>query len=245
MDDKKQDGIFEASLASSMAFSQIFTALHNLGETVEMRCHAKRNITLFCLSREIMCDVNIDEFTKYSCPYEVSFGLPSASMRNILKRLDKNDTVHLRAKLTSDPPDIDGPLDITFESELTTRSFSLHTLSVLFIPRRPTYAFEASTDSALAIPSHKFGLVCKNLSQFCDTLKIEQTAQTTRVIAEGVEVTAAVTLKCLNENKSQSNKIGAYYSTENLLIALSNGAHLCTNVLVEFLANKKTPILSE
>lgn len=155
----------------------------------------------------VSLNLRSDGFDKYRCDRNLSLGMNLANMAKILKCANNNDTVTIKAQDNADT------VTFMFESQnqekVNLQKWSTWSIynSTLFLQQMSDYEMKLmnldqehlgipETDYACVVrmPSHEFARICRDLTQFGDSVSIMCTKEGVRFSSSGDSGTANIKL---------------------------------------------------
>lgn len=194
--------MFEAKLAQGTVLKKILEALIGLVTDANWECTAK-GMTLQSMdsSHVALCCLNLksDAFENYRCDRTVTIGINLPMMSRVLKCASNDDNVTLISEENSDK------LTFKFDSSQGDRD-SEYEVKLTNIDSDSLGIPDQEYDCIIKMPSGELSRICRDLSQFGDTLEIRCTKNGVEFKTDGDNGTGKINLKpSTNADKEEDN----------------------------------------
>lgn len=135
----------------------------------------------------VSLNLRSDGFDKYRCDRNLSMGMNLANMAKIFKCCNNNDTVTIKAQDNADT------VTFMFESQ-NQEKVSDYEMKLMNLDQEHLGIPETDYACIVRMPSQEFARICRDLSQFGDSVTITCTKDGVRFSANGDTGTANVKL---------------------------------------------------
>ncbi|XP_037069576.1 proliferating cell nuclear antigen-like [Pollicipes pollicipes] len=188
--------MFEARLTKGVIFKKILEAVKDLLTEASWDC-GDMGITLQAMDNAhvslVSLNLRSDGFDKYRCDRNLTMGMNLGSMSKILKCAGNEDIVTIRAQ---DNPDT---VTFVFESENGERQ-SDYEMKLMNLDQEHLQIPETEYACVVKMPAGEFARICRDLSQFGDSIVISCSKQ-------GVKFSASGDIGSANVKLAQSSNV--------------------------------------
>ncbi|KAF0291158.1 Proliferating cell nuclear antigen [Amphibalanus amphitrite] len=188
--------MFEARLAKGAIFKKILEAVKDLLTEASWDC-GDMGITLQAMDNAhvslVSLNLRSDGFDKYRCDRNLTMGMNLGSMSKILKCAGNDDIVTIRAQ---DNPDT---VTFVFESENGEKQ-SDYEMKLMSLDLEHLQIPETEYACVVKMPAGEFARICRDLSQFGDSIVISCSKQ-------GVKFSASGDIGSANVKLAQSSNV--------------------------------------
>ncbi|KAJ3637643.1 hypothetical protein MTP99_001084 [Tenebrio molitor] len=186
--------MFEARLVSSGTFKKILDAIKDLLNEASFDC-SESGIQLQAMDNSHVSLVSLmlrsDGFDKYRCDRSLTMGMNLANMAKIFKCANNDDTVTIKAQ---DDADI-----VTFMFEAKKQEkISDYEMKLMNLDQEHLGIPETDFSCVIRMPSPEFARICRDLSQFGESIVISCTK-------EGVKFSTGGDIGSANVKLAQTN----------------------------------------
>lgn len=190
----------EVRLESATLFRKILDAIRDLVEEANIECNEEGlSLQAMDASHVALVALNLlgSGFDSYKCPNEVTLGVNVGSIQKILKCGDTTDNLTLRSN------EENSELKFTFENSTSDRFFEF-SLSLMDIEVEHLAIPESEPDAVITLSSAEFSRICRDLTQFGDTVKISVTGKTITFAVAGNTGNGSIVLSNFAATKGDS-----------------------------------------
>lgn len=173
--------MFEARLVSATTLKKVLDAIKDLLNEATFDCNdsgiqlqAMDNSHVSLVSLTLRCD----GFDKYRCDRNLSMGMNLGSMSKILKCANNDDTVTMKAQDNADS------VTFVFESQ-NQEKVSDYEMKLMNLDQEHLGIPETEYACVIRMPSMEFARICRDLSQFGESVMISCTKEGVRFSASG------------------------------------------------------------
>lgn len=158
--------MFEARLVQSAILKKVLDAIKDLLTEATFEC-SDSGIQVQAMDNAhvslVSLNLRSDGFDKYRCDRNLSMGMSIASMTKILRCAGSEDTVTLRA--------VDNPENIMFIFESPNKEkLAEYELKLINMDQEHLGIPETSYSCVVKMPSQEFSRICRDLSQFGESI---------------------------------------------------------------------------
>lgn len=182
--------MFEARLVSSGTFKKVLDSIKDLLNEATFDC-SDSGIQLQAMDNShvslVSLNLRSDGFDKYRCDRNLSMGMNLANMAKIFKCCNNNDTVTIKAQDNADT------VTFMFESQ-NQEKVSDYEMKLMNLDQEHLGIPETDYACIVRMPAQEFARICRDLSQFGDSVTITCTKDGVRFSANGDTGTANVKL---------------------------------------------------
>ncbi|KAL3287424.1 hypothetical protein HHI36_001896 [Cryptolaemus montrouzieri] len=173
--------MFEARLVSCAVFKKVLEAIKELLNEASFDC-SESGIQLQAMDISHVSLVSLmlksNGFDKYRCDRNITMGMNLASMSKIFKCANNDDTVTIKAQ---DDADI---VTFMFESKKQEK-ISDYEMKLMNLDQEHLGIPETDFSCVIKMPSAEFARICRDLSQFGESLVISCTKEGVRFSTNG------------------------------------------------------------
>ncbi|XP_022911816.1 proliferating cell nuclear antigen [Onthophagus taurus] len=188
--------MFEARLLASATLKKVLEAVKDLLNDASFDC-SDSGIQLQAMDNSHVSLVSLtlraDGFDKYRCDRNLTMGMNLASMTKILKCANNDDTVTIKAHDDADK------VTFMFESKKHEKIAEFD-LKLMNLDQEHLGIPDTEFSCKIHMPSAEFARICRDLSQFGESVVISCTK-------EGVQFSAAGDIGSANIKLAQTNNI--------------------------------------
>jgi proliferating cell nuclear antigen len=191
--------MFEAKLTDGAPLKKLVEAMKDLFNDVNFDCTSS-GITCQAMDSSHVCLCSVlmrnDAFEPYRCDRNLTLGMNCGTMSKILKCAGNDESITLRSEDNAD--------SVTFVYEKPNQErISKFEMKVMDIESEHLGIPEQDYDAVISLPSSEFTRICRDLSQFGDTVTIACTKDGIRFSCEGDTGKGSITLR---QNKASEDK---------------------------------------
>ncbi|KAI1828586.1 proliferating cell nuclear antigen [Xylaria intraflava] len=183
--------MLEARLSQSMVLKKVVDAIKDLVQDCNFDCNDS-GIALQAMDNSHVALVSMllkaESFEPYRCDRNIALGVNLVSLTKVLRALQNDDLVTLKAE---DAPD---SLNITFESSTADR-ISEYDLKLMDIDQEHLGIPDTEYAATVTMPSTEFKRICQDLQAMSESVKIEATKDGIKFSCNGDIGNGAVTLR--------------------------------------------------
>lgn len=183
--------MFEAKLTDGAPLKKLIEAMKDLFADVNFDCTSS-GITCQCMDSSHVCLCSVllrnDAFDPYRCDRNLTLGLNCVTMSKILKCAGNDESITLRSEDNADS------VTFIYEKENQER-VSKFEMKVMDIDSEHLGIPSQEYDAVIQLPSSEFSRICRDLSQFGDTVTIACTKDGIRFSCEGESGKGSITLR--------------------------------------------------
>ncbi|KAI1436745.1 proliferating cell nuclear antigen [Xylaria sp. CBS 124048] len=183
--------MLEARLSQSMVLKRVVDAIKDLVQDCNFDCNDS-GIALQAMDNSHVALVSMllkaESFEPYRCDRNIALGVNLVSLTKVLRALQNDDLVTLKAE---DAPD---SLNITFESSTADR-ISEYDLKLMDIDQEHLGIPDTEYAATVTMPSTEFKRICSDLQAMSESVKIEATKDGIKFSCNGDIGNGAVTLR--------------------------------------------------
>jgi len=226
--------MFEAKLIDGAPLKKLIEAMKDLFQDVNFDC-ASSGISCQAMdsSHVCLCSVTLrkDAFDPYRCDRNLTLGMNCGTMSKILKCAGNDESITLRSEENAD--------SVTFVYEKPNNErVSKFEMKVMDIDSEHLGIPTQEYDAVISLPSAEFTRICRDLSQFGDTVTIACTKDGIRFSCDGETGKGSITLRqnssadCKEEEEVtiQLNEAVTQTYAMRFLILFSKGQSLTKTV---------------
>jgi len=173
--------MFEARLISSGTLKKVLDSIKDLLNEATFDC-SDSGIQLQAMDNShvslVSLNLRSDGFDKYRCDRNVSMGMNLSNMSKILKCANNNDTVTIKAQDNADT------VTFMFESQ-NQEKVSDYEMKLMNLDQEHLGIPETDYACIVRMPSAEFARICRDLSQFGESVVITCTKEGVRFSASG------------------------------------------------------------
>ncbi|KAI1330281.1 proliferating cell nuclear antigen [Xylariaceae sp. FL0255] len=194
--------MLEARLSQSSVLKKVVEAIKDLVQDCNFDCNDS-GIALQAMDNSHVALVSMllkaESFEPYRCDRNIALGVNLTSLTKVLRALQNDDVVTLKAE---DAPD---SLNITFESSIADR-ISEYDLKLMDIDQEHLGIPDTEYAATIAMPSGEFKRICTDLMAMSESVTIEATKEGIKFACNGDIGSGAVTLRNYqNADKPETN----------------------------------------
>ncbi|CRK94227.1 CLUMA_CG007742, isoform A [Clunio marinus] len=182
--------MFEARLISSGILKKVLDAIKDLLNEATFDC-SDSGIQLQAMDNShvslVSLNMRSDGFDKYRCDRNLSMGMNLANMAKILKCANNTDTVTIKAQDNADT------VTFMFESQ-NQEKVSDYEMKLMNLDQEHLGIPETDYACIVRMPSHEFARICRDLTQFGESVVITCTKEGVRFSASGDSGSANIKL---------------------------------------------------
>jgi proliferating cell nuclear antigen len=183
--------MLEARLSQSMVLKKVVDAIKDLVQDCNFDCNDS-GIALQAMDNSHVALVSMllkaESFEPYRCDRNIALGVNLVSLTKVLRALQNDDLVTLKAE---DAPD---SLNITFESSTADR-ISEYDLKLMDIDQEHLGIPDTEYAATVTMPSSEFKRICTDLQAMSESVTIEATKDGIKFSCNGDIGNGAVTLR--------------------------------------------------
>ncbi|KAI0874106.1 proliferating cell nuclear antigen [Hypoxylon argillaceum] len=183
--------MLEARLSQSMVLKKVVDAIKDLVQDCNFDCNDS-GIALQAMDNSHVALVSMllkaESFEPYRCDRNLALGVNLVSLTKVLRALQNDDLVTLKAE---DAPD---SLNITFESSTADR-ISEYDLKLMDIDQEHLGIPDTEYAATVTMPSSEFKRICTDLQAMSESVTIEATKDGIKFSCNGDIGNGAVTLR--------------------------------------------------
>jgi proliferating cell nuclear antigen len=221
--------MFEAKLAQSSLLKKVLDALREIVEDANLDCTSSG---LKCQAMDsshvalVSFELSSEGFEPYRCDRNITLGIKLATMTRVLKCASNDDSITLRSHDNTDS------LTVLFESPKQDKT-SQFEVKLMDIDNEHLGIPDSEYSAVVQLPSGEFQRICRDLSQFGDSLVISCTK-------EGVEFSGSGDIGSAKISLRQNSSVDK--EEEQVSVELNQPVTLTfsTRYLVSF--SKATPL---
>lgn len=188
----------EARLESPVLFRKILDALRELVEEANIDCN-QSGLSIQAMDANhvalVAMHLNAKGFDEFKCEDNLTLGVNLGSIQKILKCGDANDTLTLKSN------EENSELKFQLDNQGRVFEFSMALMDIetdrLTIP-------DSEPEAAITMASSEFQRICKDLTQFGDTVKICVNKKTATFSVSGTTGNGTITLGKFETAKDDS-----------------------------------------
>lgn len=188
--------MFEARLVSSGTLKKVLDAIKDLLNEASFDC-SDTGIQLQAMDSShvslVSLSLRADGFDKYRCDRNLTMGMNLSSMTKILKCANNDDTVTVKAQDDADC------VTFVFESKKQEK-ISDYEMKLMNLDQEHLGIPETDFSCVIQMPSGEFSRICRDLSQFGESVIISCTK-------EGVRFSSSGDIGSANIKLAQTNNI--------------------------------------
>ncbi|KAJ8976376.1 hypothetical protein NQ317_003230 [Molorchus minor] len=173
--------MFEARLVSSAMFKKILDAIKDLLNEASFDC-SESGIQLQAMDNSHVSLVSLtlksDGFDKYRCDRNLTMGMNLGSMSKIFKCASNDDTVTIKAQDDADT------VTFMFESKKQEK-ISDYEMKLMNLDQEHLGIPETDFSCVIKMPSAEFARICRDLSQFGESILISCTKEGVKFSTSG------------------------------------------------------------
>jgi len=183
--------MFEAKLTDGAPLKKLIEAMKDLFADVNFDCSSS-GITCQAMDSSHVCLCSVllraEAFDPYRCDRNLTLGLNCVTMSKILKCAGNDESITLRSEDNADS------VTFVYEKENNER-VSKFEMKVMDIDSEHLGIPSQEYDAVIQLPSSEFSRICRDLSQFGDTVTIACTKDGIRFSCEGETGKGSITLR--------------------------------------------------
>ncbi|KAI1425404.1 proliferating cell nuclear antigen [Xylaria sp. FL1777] len=183
--------MLEARLSQSMVLKKVVDAIKDLVQDCNFDCNDS-GIALQAMDNShvalVSMQLKAESFDPYRCDRNIALGVNLVSLTKVLRALQNDDVVTLKAE---DAPD---SLNITFESSTADR-ISEYDLKLMDIDQEHLGIPDTEYAATVTLPSGEFKRICTDLQAMSESVTIEATKDGIKFSCNGDIGNGAVTLR--------------------------------------------------
>ena len=183
--------MFEAKLADGAHLKKLIEAMKDLFVDVNFDCtSAGISCQAMDSSHVCLCSVLLraDSFDPYRCDRSITLGMNSGIMSKILKCAGNDESITMRAE--------DNPDTINFVYEKPNQErISKFEMKLMYIDSEHLGIPDQDYDAIVRMPAQEFSRICRDLSQFGDTVTIACTKDGIGFSCNGENGKGSITLR--------------------------------------------------
>ncbi|KAI1757073.1 proliferating cell nuclear antigen [Xylaria castorea] len=183
--------MLEARLSQSMVLKKVVDAIKDLVQDCNFDCNDS-GIALQAMDNSHVALVSMllkaESFEPYRCDRNIALGVNLVSLTKVLRALQNDDLVTLKAEDTPDS------LNITFESSTADR-ISEYDLKLMDIDQEHLGIPDTEYAATVTMPSSEFKRICTDLQAMSESVTIEATKDGIKFSCAGDIGNGAVTLR--------------------------------------------------
>jgi proliferating cell nuclear antigen len=235
----------EARLENPVLFRKILDAMRELVEEGNIDCNQSGlSMQAMDTSRVALAAMYLsrDGFDSYTCNENITLGLNLGSIQKILKCGDSNDVLTLKHA--------DDTSELKFQFERDGRCFEF-SMALMDIETERLAIPESEPEASITLASSEFQRICKDLTQFGDTVKVNVSPKTVTFSVAGQTGQGAITLSSFDSTKGDkqveikaSTKVEASFALRYLNL-FAKAAPLADSVKLDLSADKPLMALFE
>ncbi|XP_012344770.1 proliferating cell nuclear antigen isoform X2 [Apis florea] len=173
--------MFEARLVQSAILKKVLDAIKDLLTEATFEC-SDSGIQVQAMDNAhvslVSLNLRSDGFDKYRCDRNLSMGMTIACMSKILRCAGSEDTVTLRA--------VDNPENITFIFESPNKEkLAEYEMKLINMDQEHLGIPETSYSCVVKMPSQEFSRICRDLSQFGESITFSCSKEGIKFSASG------------------------------------------------------------
>lgn len=192
----------EARLTNPQLFKKLLDALRELVEEANIDCN-ESGLSLQAMDASHVALVSMhlssSGFDKFKCDQNTTLGVNLGSIQKIMKCGGADDVLTLKTN------DERSELKFQFESSKSERFFEF-SMALMDIDSEHLAIPDAEPEAAITLASSEFTRVCRDLTQFGDTVKISVNKKTVTFSVQSTTGSGAVTLSSF-ESADGDNKV--------------------------------------
>lgn len=183
--------MFEAKLAEGTHLKKLVEAMKDVFSDVNFDCAASGiSCQAMDTSHVCLCSVVLraDSFEPYRCDRNITLGMNCTTMSKVLKCAGNDESITMRAEDNADT--------VTFIYEKPNQErVSKFEVKVMDIDSEHLGIPEQEYDAVIRLPSAELSRICRDLSQFGDTVTIACTKDGVRFSCQGESGNGSITLR--------------------------------------------------
>lgn len=183
--------MFEAKLAEGTHLKKLMEAMKDVFGDVNFDCSASGiSCQAMDSSHVCLCSVLLraDSFEPYRCDRNITLGMNCVTMSKILKCAGNDESITMRAEDNAD--------NITFVYEKQNQErISKFEMKLIDIDNEHLGIPDQEYDAVIKLPSHEFSRICRDLSQFGDTVTVACTKDGIRFSCSSENGSGSITLR--------------------------------------------------
>jgi len=189
--------MFEAKLTDGAPLKKLIEAMKDLFADVNFDCTSS-GITCQAMDSSHVCLCSVllrnEAFDPYRCDRNLTLGMNCGTMSKILKCAGNDESITLRSEDNAD--------SVTFIYERPNHErVSKFEMKVMDIDSEHLGIPTQEYDAVIELPSAEFSRICRDLSQFGDTVTIACTKDGIRFSCEGETGKGSITLRQNNSSE--------------------------------------------
>jgi proliferating cell nuclear antigen len=188
----------EARLESPVVFRKILDALRELVEEANIDCNESGlSLQAMDASHVALVSMHLNSsqgFDQFSCTSNLTLGANLASIQKILKCGESNDTLTLRTNPENS--------ELKFQFENGGRFFEF-SMALMDIDSEHLAIPESEPDATVTLASADFQKICKDLTQFGETVKVTIVKKSVLFSVTGSTGNGTITLTTFESTKDQ------------------------------------------
>ncbi|KAK9892246.1 hypothetical protein WA026_019047 [Henosepilachna vigintioctopunctata] len=195
--------MFEARLVNCAVFKKVLEAIKELLNEASFDC-SESGIQLQAMDVSHVSLVSLmlksDGFDKYRCDRNITMGMNLASMSKIFKCANPDDTVTIKAQDDADT------VTFMFESKKQEK-ISDYGMKLMNLDQEHLGIPETNFSCVIRMPSGEFARICRDLSQFGESLVISCTKEGVRFSTNGDIGSANIKLAQTNNFEKEDESV--------------------------------------
>lgn len=183
--------MFEAKLEDGTHLKKLIESMKDLFTDVNFDCTAAGiSCQAMDSSHVCLCSVLLkaDSFDPYRCDRNLTLGMNCVTLSKILKCAGNDESITVRAEDNADT------VSFVYEKPNQER-VSKFEMKVMDIDSEHLGIPDQEYDAIIRLPSHEFSRICRDLSQFGDTVTIAATKDGIRFSCSGETGNGSITLR--------------------------------------------------
>ncbi|XP_057300187.1 proliferating cell nuclear antigen-like [Hydractinia symbiolongicarpus] len=183
--------MFEAKLEDGTPLKKLIESMKDLFTDVNFDCTAAGiSCQAMDSSHVCLCSVLLkaDSFDPYRCDRNLTLGMNCVTLSKILKCAGNDESITVRAEDNADT------VSFVYEKPNQER-VSKFEMKVMDIDSEHLGIPDQEYDAIIRLPSHEFSRICRDLSQFGDTVTIAATKDGIRFSCSGETGNGSITLR--------------------------------------------------
>jgi proliferating cell nuclear antigen len=188
----------EGHLESPLVFRKILDALRELVEEANIDCNESGlSLQAMDASHVALVSMHLNSnhgFDQFSCSSNLTLGVNLASIQKILKCGESNDALTLRTNPENS--------ELKFQFENPGRSFEF-SMALMDIDSEHLAIPESEPDATVTLAAADFQKICKDLTQFGETVKITIAKKTVSFSVNGSTGSGTITLATFDSTKDE------------------------------------------
>lgn len=183
--------MFEAKLSEGTHLKKLIEAMKDVFSDVNFDCSSSGiSCQAMDTSHVCLCSVLLraDSFEPYRCDRNITLGMNCTTMSKVLKCAGNDESITMRAEDNADT--------VTFVYEKPNQErVSKFEVKVMDIDSEHLGIPEQEYDAVIRLPSAELSRICRDLSQFGDTVTIACTKDGIRFSCQGEQGNGSITLR--------------------------------------------------